>query len=111
STQAVTTRSIVLAILAVAVGLGVVLVGLTLQQPVVGIGGFVVMLLGVLLAFRRGKPGKGKNATDGDSSDGAPASASTSNGVKGDAKRGATPSDGGFMDRLEDRWDRRRNGD
>lgn len=107
SSAPVSTRSIVLSILAVAIGLGIVLVALSLQLPIavgviIGIGGFLVMLLGVLFAFRSKRPGPGEKAADVGGSSGAPS-------AKGTAK--SSPSGGGFMDRLEDRWDRRRNGD
>ncbi|GGA55752.1 hypothetical protein GCM10011490_01980 [Pseudoclavibacter endophyticus] len=110
SAQTVSTRSIVLAILAVAVGLGIVMVGLSFQQPVIGIAGFVVMLLGVLLAFRRGNRKAGTESGSGDDVPTA-TTAKGSNATKGGATGGATAQGGGFMDRLEDRWDRRRNGD
>lgn len=73
------------------VGLGLVLLGVIIQQPFVGILGFVVMLGGVLLAMRRGRG----------SVDAAAADAGTAT---------ATPTTApGFMDRLEDRWQRRQD--
>jgi hypothetical protein len=71
------------------VGLGAVLFGVIIQQPLVGVLGFVVMLVGVLIAMRRGA-GTGASQT---------AAAAPSAGP-----RAAAP---GFMDRLEDRWQRR----
>lgn len=101
SSASISTRSVVLAILAVAVGLGVVIAGLAVQHPVIspiiGVSGFVVMLLGVLLAFR-GRRGAASNDAN--------------LGAGPSPKRespGAGSSSSGFMDRLEDRWDRRRS--
>lgn len=92
----VSSRAVVLALLAVAVGIGVVVGGLALQQPLVGVAGFVLMLAGVAFAFS----GRGAQGV--------------SRGVGPGARRG--PGPGGaqrgsrFMDRLEERWDRRRGG-
>lgn len=96
SNAPISTRTIVLAILAVAVGLGVVLAGLALQLPIVGIVGFIVMLVGVLFAFRSRQGDDSAMIMD------APSSAPEGKGAR---------ASGGFMDRLEGRWDRRRNGD
>ncbi len=73
-------------------GLGVVILGVVVRQPLVGVVGFLVMLGGVLLAVR---PARGAAAE----ADAAPA------GPDG-RKRAAAPS---FMDRLEDRWQRRQD--
>lgn len=99
----VSTRAIVLAILAVAVGLGIVIAGLATQLPIVGVLGFVVMLVGVLYAFRGSKRDAAESA-DTDS----PASSSGGSAARGGAAGKRSKSGGGFMDRLEDRWDRRR---
>ena len=72
------------------VGLGLVLLGVIIQQPFVGVLGFVVMLVGVLVAMRR--------ARSGDES--APSQP---------GKPTATAAAPGFMDRLEDRWQRRQD--
>lgn len=99
----VSTRSVVLAILAVAVGLGIVVAGLATQLPIIGIAGFVVMLVGVLAAFRTRPSASGE----------ADASTPRTPSASGAASKGrsAGTADRGFMDRLEDRWDRRRNGE
>ena len=89
--------ALVLGILVGILGLGVVIAGVIFHQPLIGLAGFVAMFAGVLLALRRTKRGKG-SATGAPS---APASSTASAG------RGATASKSGFMDKLNDRWERR----
>ncbi len=81
-------RMIVIGILVGIVGIVGIVVGVATRLPIVGVLGFVVMFGGVLLALRRTK-----NAA-------APMGA--------DDRRGAERS--GFMDRMNDRWDRRQEG-
>jgi len=75
----------------VLVGLGALIVGVSTQLIVVGVIGFVVMLGGVILAVTptRGIPRGPVEATSA-----APKARSNSS----------------FMDRMNDRWDRRREG-
>ena len=82
-------RSIVLGILLAVVGVAVLVTGVLIQQPLIGILGFIVMFGGVLVAIAPGK----RVAVDPD----APAQRT--------AKAGRGQS--GFMDRLNDRWDKR----
>ena len=85
-------RSIVLGILLAVVGVGVLVVGVYFQQPLVGILGFVVMFVGVLVAIAPGK----RVAVE----PGAP-----------DPKRAkARGGQSGFMDRMNDRWEKRNDG-
>ncbi|RDV44531.1 hypothetical protein DOE76_12295 [Leifsonia sp. ku-ls] len=85
-------RSIVLGILLAVVGVVVLVVGVWFQQPLVGILGFVVMFAGVLVAIA---PGKRVAAEPG-----AP-----------EPKRAkARGGQSGFMDRMNDRWDKRNEG-
>ena len=98
TTSSVSTRAVVLAVLAVAVGLGIVVAALAAQMWVLGIVGFLVMLAGVLFAFRRRE-----GAVEGEQRPTGPAASGPA--------RGTTKPSSGFMDRLEDRWDRRRNGE
>ena len=89
----VSSRAVVLALLAVAVGIGVVIGGLMIQQPLVGLAGFVLMLAGVAFAFSgRGERGAHRGGAGPSRGSGGP-------------QRGTR-----FMDRLEERWDRRRGG-
>jgi len=85
-------RSIVLGILLAVVGVGVLVVGVYFQQPLVGILGFVVMFVGVLVAIA---PGKRVAVEPGAS----------------DPKRAkARGGQSGFMDRMNDRWEKRNDG-
>ncbi len=90
--------ALVLGILVGILGLGVVIAGVVFHQPVVGLLGFVAMFGGVLLALRRSKRSR---------LGAMPASDSTSShsGTAPHSAKGASKS--GFMDRLNDRWERR----
>ncbi|MET0673834.1 MAG: DUF3040 domain-containing protein [Microbacterium pygmaeum] len=84
-------RNIVYGTVLVLVGLGGLIVGVSTQLIVVGVLGFVVMLGGVVLAVT---PTRGIPRTPVDTGRPAPKTASS-------------PS---FMDRMNDRWDRRQEG-
>jgi UPF0716 family protein affecting phage T7 exclusion len=90
-----TYRAVVLGILLAVVGIGVLLTGVFTQIVLVGILGFVLMLAGVLVAIT---PGRRKRAT---ASAGEAQQAST-------AKQAQQP---GFMDKLNERWDKRQDGE
>ncbi|PKQ25707.1 MAG: hypothetical protein CVT64_08390 [Actinobacteria bacterium HGW-Actinobacteria-4] len=78
------------AVLGVMVGLGTVLAGTVAQTPIVGIVGFALMILAALWGMLEPrKPAKG------------PA------GAKGVASK-SSPQDPGFMRRVEERFERRR---
>ncbi|GGO60672.1 hypothetical protein GCM10010910_06660 [Microbacterium nanhaiense] len=89
-------RNLLVGALLVLVGLGAVLAGISLWSAtavvavIVGVVGFAAMVFGVILAFT---PAKGS----------APAEASTST-------RAPRGSDSSFMDKMNDRWDRRQQG-
>ncbi|UFS60482.1 DUF3040 domain-containing protein [Subtercola endophyticus] len=84
--------SLVLGVLLAIVGLAVVIVGVILHAPIVGILGFAVMFTGVLLALRPSKLGRASASRSAKTS----SSGSKSSGNKA-----------GLMDRLGDRWDNR----
>lgn len=86
-------RSIVLGVLLSVAGVGALIAGVALQLLIVGIVGFALMFAGVLIAITPSKRGAVAAA---------PAEAS--------APRNRARSGGGFMDRLNDRWDRRQEG-
>jgi hypothetical protein len=86
-------RSIVLGVLLAVAGVGALIAGVALQLLIVGIIGFALMFAGVLLAITPARRGAARPA---------PPEGSTS------AK--AHRSSGGFMDRLNERWDRRQDG-
>lgn len=87
-------RSIVLGVLLALAGIGGLIAGVALQFLIVGIIGFAVMFAGVLLAIT---PAKRARAASGPTAH---------------APRSTAPrrSNAGFMDRLNERWDRRQDG-
>ncbi|KTR06072.1 DUF3040 domain-containing protein [Curtobacterium luteum] len=89
-----TYTSIALGVLGALAGVAVVIVGLVLRQPLIGILGFVIMLAGVLFALRPGMRAPGAK----------PGRAPRSGGSSG-SKRSS--SGGSFMDRMNERWDKR----
>jgi hypothetical protein len=84
-------RNIVYGTILVLVGLGALIVGVSTQLIVVGVIGFVVMLGGVILAVT---PTRGIPRGPVDAAPAAPKARASSS----------------FMDRMNDRWDRRREG-
>lgn len=99
------TRSLVLMCLAVAAGIGVILLGVAFQQPIVGVIGFALMLLGVASV------GAGKTSK-GDARLTRPTNKRPAGSGAGPEGRSSNAQSGGqrFMDQLDERWDRRRNG-
>ena len=91
-------RRLILGILGIVAGLGLLLAGV--MTPIWGFGvvGFMVMLIGAWYAIRRPS-----SRAAGASGSGAAGRTTTS--------RPKSSRGGGFMDRLEQRWDRRREGD
>jgi hypothetical protein len=84
-------RNIVYGTILVLVGLGALIVGVSTQLIVVGVIGFVVMLGGVILAVT---PTRGIPRGPVEAAPAAPKARASSS----------------FMDRMNDRWDRRREG-
>ena len=80
-------RNIVYGTILVLLGIGGLIMGVSLQVIAVGVIGFVVMLGGVILAIT---PGRGATA-------------------RVEPERSAKPQGNGssFMDRMNDRWDKR----
>ncbi|OII11901.1 DUF3040 domain-containing protein [Curtobacterium sp. MCBA15_008] len=90
--------SITLGVLGALAGVAIVIVGLVLRQPLIGILGFVVMLAGVLFALRPGmRAPKAKTPRSGGPASGGASRPSSGGGAGG----------GSFMDRMNDRWDKR----
>ncbi|WIB78876.1 DUF3040 domain-containing protein [Curtobacterium sp. MCPF17_002] len=92
-----TYTSITLGVLGALAGVAIVIVGLVLRQPLIGILGFVVMLAGVLFALRPGMRAPKAKAPRA----GAPSSGGASRPTAGGSNGGS------FMDRMNDRWDKR----
>ncbi|TFD78012.1 DUF3040 domain-containing protein [Cryobacterium fucosi] len=84
-------RSIAVGVLAAVAGIGGLIAGVAVQQLWIGILGFVVMFAGVLIATTPGKSARRMAATP-----------------LRRPSQGTT--DKGFMDRLNERWDRRQDG-
>jgi hypothetical protein len=74
-------------------GVAVLVLGVIFRQPLLGVFGFVVMFGGVLLAL--GSPRR-------------PMAAKSAGGKPG--KSGRPTGSGGFMSRMNDRWERRQGG-
>lgn len=85
--------ALVLGILLAVIGLVVVIVGVSSRLPIVGVLGFVVMFVGVLVSLRRSR-----GASSGPVSSGARTATSST-------RKPAA----GFMDRLNDRWEKRQD--
>lgn len=88
-------RAIVLGVLLAVAGAGALIAGVASQLLVVGVIGFAVMFAGVLVATTPSKRGAASAAP----SEPAPS-----------AQPGRRTTGGGFMDRMNDRWDRRQDG-
>ena len=86
-------RSIVLGVLAGVVGIATLVAGVAVQQLWLGIVGFIIMFGGVLLAVTPGR---------------------TARATRPSANQSRRPAQArnqqGFMDKLNDRWDRRQDG-
>jgi predicted lipid-binding transport protein (Tim44 family) len=86
-------RSIAIGVLAAVAGIGGLIAGVAVQQLWIGILGFIVMFAGVLIATTPGKSGRQPG---------------------GQQQQRRQPmqrnSNRGFMDRMNDRWDRRQDG-
>ncbi|KQO99749.1 DUF3040 domain-containing protein [Leifsonia sp. Leaf264] len=86
-------RAIVLGVLLAVAGLAALIAGVAVDLLIVGIGGFILMFIGVLVAITPSKRAA------------APEELPTSSKPKK-----AASADRGFMDRLNDRWDHRQDG-
>lgn len=85
-------RAIAIGAIIAVLGLATMVVGVSLDVTILGIVGFAVLFTGVMVAVAT--PGK-------------PLERSTQSGKTGSA----SPSTGSFMDQLNERWERRSNGD
>jgi hypothetical protein len=89
-------RAIVLGVLLAVAGAGALIGGVASHLLIVGVLGFALMFVGVLVAITPSKRSSASNPVAG-----VPGSAGTSSQSK---------PRGGFMDRLNERWDRRQEG-
>jgi hypothetical protein len=88
-------RAIVIGVLLAVAGAGALIGGVASQILIVGVLGFALMFVGVLVAITPSKRGAAAAPPAG------PASASARPGPRARS---------GFMDRLNERWDRRQEG-
>ncbi len=89
--QALSYRNIVYGAILVLVGIGGLVVGVSTTIIAIGVVAFLVMVAGVVLAIT---PAKG-------------AAAMPRAGAAGTRKPAASASSASFMDKMNDRWDRR----
>lgn len=94
--QTLSYRNIVYGTVLVLLGLGGLIAGVSSNLIVVGVLAFVVMVAGVILAVT---PSKGIAVSSSRATD-IPAGA-------GPARKGSGSGSSSFMDRMNDRWDRR----
>lgn len=85
-------KRMVIGVLGVAVGLALIVLAVAQRMPVVAVPGFLIMLAGASFGLSRAKQ---PTAT----------AASTSRGAASDPSL----TQGGLFNRLEERWDRRRD--
>lgn len=86
-------RAIVLGVLLAVAGVGALIAGVALQLLIVGIIGFALMFAGVLISITPPRRGMTSASPSGST-----------------ASSRSSGSGAGFMDRLNDRWDRRQDG-
>src|SRR5690554_4883877 len=89
-------RRIALGALIALVGIIAIVTGIMIKQPLVGMVGFIVILGGALLALSSPRSGVPQSPSE--------------LGDPGAASSGKTRAGGGFMDRMNERWDRRQDG-
>ncbi|MGR2753566.1 DUF3040 domain-containing protein [Agromyces arachidis] len=90
-------RAIVIGVLLAVAGAGALIGGVASQLLIVGVLGFALMFVGVLVAITPSKRAGSVTPIRGAGSSGPSRPASRARG-------------GGFMDRLNERWDRRQEG-
>lgn len=89
-------RRIALGALVALVGIIAIVAGIVIKQPLVGMVGFIVILGGALLALSSPRPGVPQSPSE--------------LGSARPSSSGKARTGGGFMDRMNERWDRRQDG-
>lgn len=92
-------RRLIIGVGGVLLGLGVVLLGVTLPQVIVGAIGFAIMVAAVVYALTESKT----------TLHAVPGSPGAAKGGKGAKVKGRKDSSGSFMDKMEQRWEKRRD--
>lgn len=90
-------RNVAIGAIIVVVGIAALVIGAAISQPLIGVAGFVFMFGGVLFALTPSK-------TE------APAKASPEQLFQ-NSGRGTAQAPTGFLDKMNDRWDKREGGD
>ena len=93
---------IVLGVLVGVVGVGTLITGVIVRFPIVGVVGFVLMFVGVLVALTPPRGSVAPRATAGPDADASPRA--EANGDKSGADK---KNSGGFLQNLGDRWENR----
>lgn len=91
-------HQVIVGVLGILVGLGLLVAGVASQLWILGVAGFLVMLAGGWWASS-GWNGGGSAATG------------VSHPSSGGSGQPSAPRKNGFMSRIEERWERRRDGD
>ncbi|SDQ53920.1 DUF3040 domain-containing protein [Quadrisphaera sp. DSM 44207] len=99
-------RRIVIGVVAVLVGLGVLVLAVVQRSPWIGAGAFVLMLGGLVYAL---SAPTARSRPLGVVRGGARPAAHPSRGGRGKRPSPRSPRSGTFMQRLEQRWERRRD--
>ncbi|MGB3828427.1 MAG: DUF3040 domain-containing protein [Ornithinimicrobium sp.] len=99
----------VLGVVVAVIGLALVLTGVFLSQIWIGGIGFAAMVLGGVWAFTPGSKNPPLSVVG--SSQGPSGSGTTGKSVPGQKKASGPRRSGSFMQRMEQRWDKRRDGD
>lgn len=94
-------RAIVIGVVIAVIGLAAILAGVILDQIIVGILGFVAMLAGVLFIFSPRQAASAQST----------GSAGRSGSSKRSQSSGSRKSSPSFMDRIEQRWQERGDGE
>ncbi len=86
-------RHVAIGVLGLIAGVGLLVAGVAMSQPLVGVVGFILMLGGAFLAIRALRAPAPEETTDETTA----------------PQAGKQKQSGGFMNRVEDRWNRRRD--
>ena len=97
--QSVDRKRMILGIVGAVAGLAILVAGVATSVPLIGVVGFLATVAGAFVAF---------NAFTAKSTS-ADTEAGAAGGTPRSAPRQAASNDNGFMDRLEERWRKRRD--
>ncbi|MCL2516646.1 MAG: DUF3040 domain-containing protein [Microbacteriaceae bacterium] len=93
-------RAIVLGVLIAVVGVAALILGVSIRQPLVGIVGFLLMFAGVMVTITPGRRGH-------EGSFDVPSGPAASSGAGRGPQKGASD----FMGRMNERWEKRQDGE